>query len=469
MTATRPQISAGRRRLRLFLIVLVVAAAFWQLAAYFLNRSLSSTLAAYQGPSLAIKDYVPPVLPPGEPNGWDAVAAVQLLMEGQQAYKRQIGGAASRDLDPELQKIGLRFRELDRQGARPDAADLDRFRAALARHELPMSLLEGALKNAREARFYTDYTVVGYAVEVPNHMFSLRLGTLLRARAEIALAEGRPAEAWTAAKDIYRLAYWNASATPFLISGLVARAIAQQGATTVQLLLAVAPADAAVRAEVLAEASRLDPKPYFDRLFAAETAGMYSSLLDPRFGKDSLSVGPEGNRSFFPPLGHLLFDWEPWRNYNAAAYLRYMTTVNEVCRQPSFSQGPDAARKVVAARQKTTVQPAASLLFDCLDSSAKRDLWLASIDQLKIAFELERFRDQNGRYPQTLAEARAAAAAAVDPFSNQPYIYRTAGNGYLLYSVSLNGQDDGGKSVREKGGQIDFRSGDWVWKVAAAG
>ncbi len=67
-----------------------------------------------------------------------------------------------------------------------------------------------------------------------------------------------------------------------------------------------------------------------------------------------------------------------------------------------------------------------------------------------------------------MAEAGAAAAAAVDPFSNQPYIYRTAGNGYLLYSVSLNGQDDGGKSVREKGGQIDFRSGDWVWKVEGA-
>jgi hypothetical protein len=33
-----------------------------------------------------------------------------------------------------------------------------------------------------------------------------------------------------------------------------------------------------------------------------------------------------------------------------------------------------------------------------------------------------------------------------DLFSGKPLIYRPAGNGYLLYSVGVNGKDEGGRS-----------------------
>lgn len=465
MTASSPQTSAGRRRLRLFLLVLVLLAIAWQLTAFVLNRSLDSALAEYNGPSLEIKSHVPPRLPAGTPNGWDAVAAAEVLIEGQETFRRHM--TVGQPLGaPEVQKIHNRFRELDRAGQRPTAADLELFRTSLANLDLPMMMIERALREAAEARFYADYTVVATSVEIPNHLFSLNLASLLRARAEIALAEGRPADAWQSAKGIYRLAYWNASATRFLISGLVVRAIAQQGAITVQHLLAVAPGDAAARAEVLAEASRIEPGAHFDQLYAAEKAAMYSSLLDPRLDSDEMSAGPEADRSILPSAGELLADWDPWRRYNAAHYLRFTTAANQICSLPAYRQGADAPMKINAARFADWIEPAALLTFDCLDSSNKRDLWKASIDQLAIAVALEDFREKNSRYPQTLSEAGGGAQTRVDPFSGKPYLYRPEGSGYLLYSVSLNGKDDGGQPTPHVKAQIDFRSGDWIWRVA---
>ena len=39
------------------------------------------------------------------------------------------------------------------------------------------------------------------------------------------------------------------------------------------------------------------------------------------------------------------------------------------------------------------------------------------------------------------------AAVPIDPYSGRPLVYRRTGDGYLLYSVGLDGVDDGGQRV----------------------
>jgi len=64
-----------------------------------------------------------------------------------------------------------------------------------------------------------------------------------------------------------------------------------------------------------------------------------------------------------------------------------------------------------------------------------------------VAFALAAYRLDNGRYPDTLAELEPKYLARVpgDIFSGKPLIYRPSADGYLFYSVGVNGKDDEGR------------------------
>jgi hypothetical protein len=67
---------------------------------------------------------------------------------------------------------------------------------------------------------------------------------------------------------------------------------------------------------------------------------------------------------------------------------------------------------------------------------------------LHLAFALAAYHADQGRYPETLAELAPKYLNAIpdDIFSGRPLIYKPEANGYLLYSVGVNGIDDGGRS-----------------------
>jgi hypothetical protein len=66
---------------------------------------------------------------------------------------------------------------------------------------------------------------------------------------------------------------------------------------------------------------------------------------------------------------------------------------------------------------------------------------------LRVAFALAAYRADRRRYPARLEELAPKYLAAVpgDLFSGQALIYRPAGEGYLVYSVGVNGKDEGGR------------------------
>jgi hypothetical protein len=69
-------------------------------------------------------------------------------------------------------------------------------------------------------------------------------------------------------------------------------------------------------------------------------------------------------------------------------------------------------------------------------------------NNLHVAFALAAYKAENGQYPKNLAALAPKYLAAIpnDLFSGKALIYRRDANGYLLYSVGLNGKDDGGAS-----------------------
>ena len=84
------------------------------------------------------------------------------------------------------------------------------------------------------------------------------------------------------------------------------------------------------------------------------------------------------------------------------------------------------------------------------------------------------FRTEEGRYPNELAELVPGyiSAVPIDPFDGKPLRMLAEGDGLVLYSVGLNGVDEGGKDGSWRyggagGADISFRLGD-AYKSALA-
>jgi len=62
------------------------------------------------------------------------------------------------------------------------------------------------------------------------------------------------------------------------------------------------------------------------------------------------------------------------------------------------------------------------------------------------ALALACFRAEHGHWPSSLSELSPAFLKAVpmDVFSRDTLVYQPSDQGYLLYSVGINGRDDGG-------------------------
>jgi hypothetical protein len=70
----------------------------------------------------------------------------------------------------------------------------------------------------------------------------------------------------------------------------------------------------------------------------------------------------------------------------------------------------------------------------------------------RCGIAVERFRLKNGKLPASLEEIVPdfLAGEQMDPFSGEPMQFETNEEGYVIYSVGQNGEDDGGKVSSKK-------------------
>lgn len=90
-----------------------------------------------------------------------------------------------------------------------------------------------------------------------------------------------------------------------------------------------------------------------------------------------------------------------------------------------------------------------------------------SVDLVRLAIALERFRLAHGKYPESLEQLVPQFIAKLphDVATGEPLKYQRTSDGcFILYSVGWNGIDDGGQVALTKTGEIDWNSGDWVWQ-----
>lgn len=112
-----------------------------------------------------------------------------------------------------------------------------------------------------------------------------------------------------------------------------------------------------------------------------------------------------------------------------------------------------------------------SLLIPALGNASTKFARAQSFtDKARVAIALERYRLAHGNFPETLdaLTPRFMEKIPHDIVGGQPLKYqRTSDGQFILYSVGWNETDDGGKVVLSKGGNVDFKQGDWVWRYPA--
>jgi hypothetical protein len=92
------------------------------------------------------------------------------------------------------------------------------------------------------------------------------------------------------------------------------------------------------------------------------------------------------------------------------------------------------------------------------DEEILREWYLRSLAMrrgVRVLVGLRRYRDANGRWPESLGDLApfVANGVTIDPYTEKPFVYRVAGDEFCLYAKGRNGIDDGGMPT----GQADDR------------
>ena len=109
---------------------------------------------------------------------------------------------------------------------------------------------------------------------------------------------------------------------------------------------------------------------------------------------------------------------------------------------------------------------AAGIFLPALNKVARKSTQAqALVDMATLACALERYRMQNGQFPDALPALAPACISTLpkDWITGLPYLYRKTEGGYRLYSVGWDEKDGSGDIKFVKG---EDNAGDWVWGYA---
>ncbi len=355
-----------------------------------------------------------------------------------------------------LGNLGRSIAEPPRSEA-PSMATIERI---VANNTTALALLENAAKRP-ECRFPVDWSA-GMAAQTP-HLAELRLcALLLAAQTALQMERGEASEALHTIET--GLSMCEAIRDePNLISQLARYAITS---------ILLRPLRVALDEKVSTRACRglfdylagMEFMQSLVRTLWAERVvgdGVFDVLRqDPERAMEEWPRpgGGSGSGIYAAPLGHTIL------NVDEVMYLRLMARKIAAAEKSSWDSREELAeidRRVEALSFPHIVT--ASLLPIYARSTATRDRAIARVGLAQVALVLKAYKNEKGEYPESLAQLPEViewADLPEDPFSGQDFIYRREGEGFLIYSIGADLEDDGGKA------EEDWEEGDIVWRCA---
>jgi hypothetical protein len=322
----------------------------------------------------------------------------------------------------------------------------------------------------------------------------------LTARSMLRLGTGDPRGAWEDIMAVHRLGRHVCSG-PMLVDRLVGSTIISIAGNRIPVLSQSRKLDASALLQCRKQLLALPPpQPMNDVVEFGERVFALISIHEMAVNKERSSLIK------LPDILWSMYDDEQKRNHELLSKLvAEEVDWNEVLRLENcfFDQNTDAMRKppfqerleAVSNLEKTLAQDAqlaaneaektltnkkadskqnAKLVWNMLHAAGPLgSFWGAGTivetreqtftDLILLAFSLEAFRREKGRYPKTLDQLVPDYVDAIpaDRFvdGKQALKYSADKDGYLLYSVGANGRDDGGRYyLMDRGNQMAAES-----------
>lgn len=363
----------------------------------------------------------------------------------------------------------LKTRDLSTASADP-AADVLRA----IEHRFGSELAELADAERRPHAVFPVKWELGYMAQLPHLSLIQKAARVHSLRMSAHLARNDVAAAYAELHGLLRL-YRALEKEPTLISGLVRSSVMQLAVSGVWEGVVSGRWDATSLEKIQGDLAGFDL--LSDALFAfcAERAWMNDAMNDVRsgkipFGGAEMGLGTEPTQQMLLRLIPKIPSW---------------TSLNQIAMNRFYDQFP-ARIDVSAARFYDTGETDAELqaingsvlkqhiyvlyrtMIPAITTVEKKFLHTHTALQLSaLACALERCRIAEGAYPETLASLvpRYVSTLPHDVMTGEPLHYRRTDDGrFLLYSVAMNGIDDGG-AIGKK--QSDHSQLDWAWRWPA--
>jgi hypothetical protein len=287
------------------------------------------------------------------------------------------------------------------------------------------------------------------------------LGRIVGGRACRVAKHGDPARGWEMIRTSFKIAD---SLRDDLESGtrLQATGAVSDCCQFVQRLCEVAPPDPESCREIeetlrplddiapLVRALDADRLLRGERLFNLSERELYEELWESPYSP--LGSGSE----FFSRLRFRLIAFRPRLIADHATYLEYMLKSAHLLEGPYLPEG-------APAREEIRSLPEWALLTGQLAprtvlAKVFHTRMVARLQVTRAGMALIRYRQTHGSYPPTLDEL--SLDGLIDPFSQEPLLYHPEGEGFIVYSVDEDQEDNGGVR-RQPRQETDY---DLVWR-----
>jgi len=293
-----------------------------------------------------------------------------------------------------------------------------------------------------------------------DHLASVRASArMLALRAEILAADGRLDEALASCAAIFRIGE-HAKMEPMLLGQLVGYAVQDVGVRALEQVLSSGDPSPAACRELLAELAGIDNLTPSVRALRGEVAiwgiPLYDmvrqnavSIGDLQSGAAFIDEGGKGSGSR-PPLTYRILQTalRPLLNLDEISYLDAMES-NIKAMGAAWPESQKLTKDMEASVQRLPFyrRIMANMLIPVYGRAVwRRDSSTALLGATEVGLALTAFHAEHGRYPDTLAELESAGSdLPSDPFGGGPLHYRTEGDGFVVWSVGPDMDDDGGR------------------------
>jgi hypothetical protein len=333
--------------------------------------------------------------------------------------------------------FGMKYDEAEDRGEPATKDQIDAIRVILSKYpDVQQAIAEAAQCDKYASRLDYSLDTSAFIDALVKHQSRIRtVARFLEWQATVLLADGQNEEALQSGIRIYRLA-WLYENEPTLVSYLVAIAVRGLAAAPIYDALSAGPVSPEVLVSLDAELARHDDPAPLLRTLKTERA-LSAGWSGPMLGMSQMWLANT-------------FGWA-LKSYQAGA-IDYANQMLPMAERSWFEVrdkfGPaDSPLPTGHGVLADLLTPAMRAVFQ---AHARSQVLMRA---LRIRIALRQFAEKSGREANGLAELELPKKSTIDPNSGQPLKLKQSDEGWVIYSVMENGQDDDGdfKGLKDYG------------------